>query len=236
MQTEVFVRRKTRTNLSGQGKTPYPCVVGHEIVGVAVRVGSKAEGGIKVGDVVGVGAQSDSCLGRDGDCHECTHDEENYCTKTVNTYGGKHRNGDPSYGGHALYHRCPSHFVIKIPDGLAPEYAAPMLCGGVTVYSPLKHFGAGPGKRVAIAGVGGLGHFAVLFAKALGADEVVGISRKASKKQEALDVGCTDYIATEDDKNWSKTNFRRFDLIISTISSAKVRSTQRSYSLPRQPY
>ncbi|KAG5919406.1 hypothetical protein E4U61_000933 [Claviceps capensis] len=207
---------------SGWGQTPYPCVVGHEIVGVAVRVGSKAEGGIKVGDLVGVGAQSDSCLGRDGPCNECKTDSENYCTKSVHTYGSVHRNGGKGYGGYALYHRCPSHFVIKIPDGLAPEHAAPMLCGGVTVYSPLKHFGAGPGKKVAVAGVGGLGHFAVLFAKAMGADEVVGISRKASKKQEALDLGCDDYIATEDDKDWGKRNARRFDLIISTISSEKM--------------
>jgi D-arabinose 1-dehydrogenase-like Zn-dependent alcohol dehydrogenase len=101
-----------------------------------------------------------------------------------------------------------------------------MLCGGVTVYSPLKHFGAGPGKKVAVAGVGGLGHFAILFAKALGADEVVGISRKASKRQEALDLGCDDYIATDDDKGWAKLNARRFDLIINTISSEKVSNTK----------
>ncbi|KAG6007121.1 hypothetical protein E4U21_006305 [Claviceps maximensis] len=207
---------------SGWGKTPYPCVVGHEIVGVAVRVGSKAEGGIKIGDVVGVGAQSDSCLGRDGPCSECSTDAENYCKKIVGTYGAVHRNGGKAYGGYSLYHRCPSHFVIKVPDGLAPEHAAPMLCGGVTVYSPLKHFRAGPGKRIAVAGVGGLGHFAVLFAKALGADEVVGISRKASKRQEALDLGCDDYIATDDDKDWGKHNARRFHLIISTVSSDKM--------------
>lgn len=97
-----------------------------------------------------------------------------------------------------------------------------MLCGGVTVYSPLKHFGAGPGKKVGIVGVGGLGHFAVLFARALGAEEVVGISRKASKRKEALDLGCTDYIATDDDEDWQVKNTRRFDLIISTVSSEKV--------------
>ncbi|OAQ88789.1 NADP-dependent alcohol dehydrogenase [Purpureocillium lilacinum] len=211
---------------SGWRKAPYPVVVGHEIVGVAVRVGSQAEGNIKVGDLVGVGAQSDSCLGRDDGpsfkCAECAERSENYCTRSVVTYASRHRNGDKSYGGYARYHRCPSHFVFKIPDGLAPEFAAPMLCGGVTVYSPLKHFGAGPGKRVGIVGVGGLGHFAVLFAKALGADEVVGISRRASKRQEALDLGCTDYIATEDDKDWETKNARRLDLIISTVSSPKM--------------
>ncbi|EEY19043.1 NADP-dependent alcohol dehydrogenase [Verticillium alfalfae VaMs.102] len=209
---------------SGWRQAPYPVVVGHEIVGVAVRVGSKAEGGIQVGDVVGVGAQSESCLNNDPDydCAECADGSENYCTRNAPTYGSKFRNGDKTQGGYARYHRCPAHFVFKIPDGLAPEFAAPLLCGGVTVYSPLKHFGAGPGKRVGIVGVGGLGHFAVLFAKALGADEIVGISRKASKRQEALDLGCTDYIATADDEGWETKNARRLDLIICTVSSAKM--------------
>lgn len=193
-------------------------------MGVAVRVGSKAEGNIKAGDRVGVGAQSDSCLGRDGPCDACSDNRENYCKSRVNTYAAKHRNGGTAWGGYAMYHRAPSHFVIKIPDGLAPEDAAPMLCGGVTVYSPLKHFGAGPGKKVGVVGVGGLGHFAVLFAKALGADEVVGISRKASKKDEAISLGCDDYIATDDDADWAAKSAGRFDLIISTVSSPKVRS------------
>ena len=212
------------TRVAPQGASPYPVVVGHEIVGTAVRVGSKAEGNIKVGDLVGVGAQSDSCLGRDGHpCHQCSSKNENYCTNVVSTFPGKHRNGGPAYGGYGMYHRCPSHFVIKIPKGLAPEHAAPMLCGGVTVYSPLKHFGAGPGKKVGVVGVGGLGHFAVLFAKALGAEEVVGISRKDSKRKDALALGCSEYIATDDDKDWATKNARRFDLIISTAASPKVR-------------
>lgn len=207
-----------------QGATPYPCVVGHEIVGVAVRVGPKAENGIKVGDIVGVGAQADSCCGRGPKaCQPCKDGDEPYCeNKSVNTYGSTHYNGGMAYGGYALYHRARSHFVFKIPDGLDPADAAPMLCGGVTVYSPLKHWGVGPGKKVGIAGVGGLGHFAVIFAKAMGADEVVGISRKASKRDEAIQLGCDDYIATDDDKDWAKHNARRFDVIISTVSSAKM--------------
>lgn len=214
-----------------QRQAPYPVVVGHEIVGVAVRVGSQAEGGIKVGDIVGVGAQSDACLNRKlGDdnnerpkCNECASGEENYCTRMAPTYGSKFLStGDKTQGGYARYHRCPSHFVFRIPEGVAPEYAAPLLCGGVTVYSPLKQFGAGPGKKVGIVGVGGLGHFAVLFARALGADEVVGISRRESKRQEAMDLGCTDYIATADEEGWETKNSRRLDLIISTVSSPKV--------------
>lgn len=219
-------------------------VVGHEIVGVAVRVGSKAKGGIQVGDVVGVGAQSDACLNRalndeqsnKTECYQCHSGQENYCTRLVPTYGGKFLStGDKTQGGYARYHRCPSHFVFRIPDGLAPEYAAPLLCGGVTVYSPLKHFGAGPGKKIGVVGVGGLGHFAVLFARALGASEVVGISRRESKRQEALDLGCTDYIATADEEGWETKHMRSLDLIISTVSSPKVRTPLSSKSALRLP-
>jgi alcohol dehydrogenase (NADP+) len=96
------------------------------------------------------------------------------------------------------------------------------MCGGITVFSPLKFHGAGPGKSVGIVGVGGLGHFAVLFAKAFGADEVVGISRRESKRADAINLGCDDYIATSDDADWVKKNSERFDLIISTVSSNDV--------------
>jgi D-arabinose 1-dehydrogenase-like Zn-dependent alcohol dehydrogenase len=127
-----------------------------------------------------------------------------------------------SYGGYGNYNRTNSHFVFKIPDGLDSADAAPMLCGGITVYSPLKNNGCGPGKTVGIVGVGGLGHFAVLFAKALGADKVVGISRKASKRQSVLDLGADEYIATDDDEGWATKNKRTLDLIISTVSSSNM--------------
>lgn len=191
-------------------------------MGIAVRVGSQAVGGIQPGDLVGVGAQSDSCQSRAGPCHECEHGLEVYCPGLVETYNAVHRNGTRSQGGHANFHRAPSRFVFRIPAGLAPEFAAPMLCGGITVYSPLKHWGAGPGKRVAILGVGGLGHFGVLFAKAMGADEVVGISRKADKRADALALGCDAYIATDDDEAWEQRWERHFDLIISTVSGHNV--------------
>uniref|UniRef100_L2G8C4 Zinc-binding alcohol n=1 Tax=Colletotrichum fructicola (strain Nara gc5) TaxID=1213859 RepID=L2G8C4_COLFN len=187
---------------SGWGPAPYPVCVGHEIVGVAVRVGSKAEGGIKVGDRVGVGAQSDSCLGRQGDCEPCSTKNEQYCPKSVHTYGAFHfhYNGGKAMGGHAKYHRCPSHFVVKIPDGLDSAYAAPMLCGGVTVFSPLKNHGCGPGKTVAVGG----------------------ISRKADKRDEVLKMGADDYIATAEEGDWAKKYANTFDLVISTVSSSKV--------------
>ncbi|KAL4880600.1 chaperonin 10-like protein [Aspergillus karnatakaensis] len=207
---------------SGWGPTPYPCCVGHEIVGTAVRVGSEVKD-IKVGDRVGVGAQSESCLGRKGDCEECASGNEPYCVKHfAGTYAGQYLNGGKSYGGYATYHRAPAHFVIKIPEGLDSASAAPMLCGGVTVYSPLKHYGAGPGKTVGIIGVGGLGHFGVLFAKALGADKVVAISRKKSKAEDALKMGADKYIATAEDENWVAENRRSLDLIVCTVSSSKM--------------
>ncbi|KAF5013106.1 hypothetical protein FDECE_876 [Fusarium decemcellulare] len=207
---------------AGWGPTDFPCVVGHEIVGIAVRVGSEAEGNIKVGDLVGVGAQTDSCQSRDGPCQACESHLENYCKDMHLTYNTTYRTGGKAYGGYALYHRSPSHFVIKIPDGLLPEYAAPMLCGGVTVYSPLKVFGAGPGKRIGVVGVGGLGHFAVLIAKAMGADRVIGISRRSDKREEALALGADEYIATAEDENWSQKHAGTLDLIICTVSSPKM--------------
>jgi D-arabinose 1-dehydrogenase-like Zn-dependent alcohol dehydrogenase len=97
-----------------------------------------------------------------------------------------------------------------------------MLCGGITIYSPLKHHGCGPGKRVGIIGIGGIGHFGILFAKALGAQEVVAISRRDNKKADALQLGADRYIATEDEPNWAEKNARSLDIIISTVSSANV--------------
>jgi alcohol dehydrogenase (NADP+) len=197
--------------------------VGHEIVGTAIRVGSKAVGGIKVGDRVGVGAQAESCLGRLGDCPECSMGLEQYCThKFVGTYNDHFINGDKTYGGYALYNRTPSHFVVKIPDGISSADAAPMLCGGVTVYSPLKNNDCGPGKRVGIIGLGGLGHFAVLFAKAMGADRIVAISRKAEKGADALKLGADLYIATDDEPDWAAKHARSLDIILSTVSSTQV--------------
>lgn len=131
-------------------------------------------------------------------------------------------NGEKSYGGYALYNRCPSHFVIKIPDGISSAAAAPMLCAGITTYAPLKAHGCGPGKRVGVIGVGGLGHFALLFAKALGADQVVAISRGSSKKEDALKLGADHYISTQDQVDWAKSNTATLDLIISTVDSPKV--------------
>ncbi|KAK4186498.1 chaperonin 10-like protein [Podospora australis] len=203
---------------SGWGPTMYPCCVGHEIVGTVVRVGSRVTH-LKVGDRAGVGAQSDSCR----DCDACNNGRENYCqNRHVGTYNGKYANGGKSYGGYSTYNRAPANFVVKIPSGISSADAAPMLCGGVTTYAPLKHHGAGPGKTVGIIGLGGLGHFGVMWAKALGADKVVVISRSSAKKEDAFKMGATDFIATAEDPDWAKKADSTIDLIVCTVSDTNM--------------
>ncbi|KAF7551754.1 hypothetical protein G7Z17_g4814 [Cylindrodendrum hubeiense] len=202
---------------SDLGPTLYPCCVGHELVGKAVRVGNNVKN-IKVGDRVGVGPQAQSC--EQPDCYECSSGQMNYCSRAVGTYGAVYPNGEgKSYGGFGNYNRTSSSFVFKIPDGLASEDAAPMLCAGITVYTPLKKYGCGPGKNVGIVGIGGLGHFGILFAKALDADKVVAISRKSSKREDALALGADTYIATGESDDWSTPNRRSLDIIVLTASS-----------------
>ncbi|EXF83619.1 cinnamyl alcohol dehydrogenase [Colletotrichum fioriniae PJ7] len=207
---------------SGWYPAPYPICVGHEIVGIAVHVRRKAIGDIKVGDRVGIGAQANACLGRFGRCKACDGGKESYCKKPVHTYGAFHYNGGKAMGGYATHHRCPSYFVFKIDDRLDSASVAPMLCGGITVYSPLKLHGCGPGKTVGVIGIGGLGHCGILFAKALGADRVVGISRSESKRDEVLKMGADDYIATAERLDWATEYTGVFDIIINTIGTSKV--------------
>ena len=203
---------------SGWGPTNYPCVVGHEIVGKAVRVGKDVKTGVKVGDRVGVGAQSGACMNQKGDCTNCADGQENYCqVQSTGTYNSKWPSGEKSYGGYAKYWRGASTHVIPIPDGVDSSEAAPMLCGGVTLYSPLKANGCGPGKRVGIVGIGGLGHFGLLWAKALGADKVVAISRTDAKKEDAFKMGADDFIATAEE-GYEKKYANSLDLIVSTVS------------------
>jgi alcohol dehydrogenase (NADP+) len=137
----------------------------------------------------------------------------------VGTYNSRYANGEWSMGGYADYIRVAAHFCIKIPDRLASEHAAPMLCGGVTMYSPLRRNGAGPGKRVGIVGVGGLGHFGIMFAKAMGCEYVAAISRKRDKEGDARAMGADVFIATEEEDKWARTHSRSLDLVICTVSS-----------------
>ena len=174
----------------------------------------------RIGDRVGVGAQCSSCL--KPDCEECSSGLEQYCDHFTGTYNAKYPDGKVTYGGYADYWRGPSHFVFKIPDSIPSEEAAPMLCGGVTLYTPLKKNGCGPGKKVGIIGIGGLGHFGLLYANALGADKVVAISRTAAKKKDALKLGAADFIATDEDKDWAKHHEKSLDLIVCTVSSPNM--------------
>ncbi|KAF3930725.1 hypothetical protein ABW19_dt0209441 [Dactylella cylindrospora] len=211
--------------LSGGWHAPeFPYVVGHEIVGRAVRVGSQVTH-VKVGDRVGVGAQSDSCL--KPDCEFCSNNNESYCPEFVQTYDGRHKCGDRTQGGYADNTRVPGAFVINLNKytNLPSEYIAPMLCGGVTMFSPLKRYGAGPGKKVGIIGLGGLGHFGIMWAKALGA-EVYAISRNAKKAEDAKKLGADHIITTDDTPDWSKVYGSTLDLIVSTANSPRMPLTE----------
>lgn len=140
----------------------------------------------------------------------------------VGTYNGKYADGSKSYGGYADYCRAPGHFVVKIPDAISLAEAAPMLCGGITTWCPLVKNGAGPGKKIGIIGIGGLGHFGLLWAKALGCSKVVAISRSSSKAEDAKEMGADSFIATDEDKDWNKKNRCTLDLIVSTVSSPNM--------------
>ncbi|WFD45718.1 alcohol dehydrogenase (NADP(+)) [Malassezia furfur] len=140
----------------------------------------------------------------------------------VDTYNSIWPDGSIAQGGYSTNIRAPEQFVFPIPEGLKSEHAAPMLCAGLTVYSPLLRNKVGPGSRVGVVGIGGLGHFAVMFAKAMGA-EVVAISHSANKKDDALKMGASEFVSTKEDPEWSKKYLNKpFDVIINTASSAAV--------------
>jgi uncharacterized zinc-type alcohol dehydrogenase-like protein len=197
------------------GNSKFPMVPGHEIAGVVERVGGQVKR-FKVGDRVGVGCMVDSCK----ECESCKQSEEQYCEKrNVLTYNDIELDGEtPTYGGYSHRITVPERFVVRIPDNLPLDKAAPLLCAGITTYSPLAHWGAGPGKSVAVVGLGGLGHMAVKLAAAMGA-EVTAISRSLSKKADAEAMGAKHYLATADASAVEQAQ-ERFDLIINTVSSA----------------
>jgi alcohol dehydrogenase (NADP+) len=145
-----------------------------------------------------------------------------FCAGQTGTYNGKYADGSKSFGGYADFSRVPGHFVVKIPDGIPSALAAPLLCGGVTVYSPLRQYGAGTErKHVGIIGIGGLGHFGLLFAKAMGA-EVTAISHSASKKKDAEAMGASHFIATADGDHVFKENANKLDLIVATTNDENM--------------
>jgi len=149
--------------------------------------------------------------------------DEQHCKSVVNTFDSPWPvDGSQSRGGYATYWRGMGRWVVNIPDAIPSDLAAPMLCGGVTAFSPLTQHGAGPGKRIGIVGIGGLGHFGVMGAKALGCSEIVAISRTSTKKADAMKMGATGFIATDEDKDWATTHAGTLDLIVSTVSSPKM--------------
>jgi len=189
----------------------FPMVPGHEMAGIVTEVGS-AVTKFKVGDRIGVGVFVDSCR----ECEYCLADMENYCIKgPVPSYNGRHYDGEPAYGGYARETVVEERFAVHIPEGIDLPEAAPLLCAGITVYTPLTHWNAGPGKKVAILGMGGLGHLAVKIAVALGADVTV-LGHSTSKKADAIEFGAVDYLTTKETIGVVKN---KFDMILNTTSA-----------------
>ncbi|MDF2561581.1 MAG: alcohol dehydrogenase [Microbacterium sp.] len=195
------------------GPQRYPLAPGHEITGTVAAVG-EAVTRHAVGDRVGAGCLVNSC----GECRNCVRGEEQYCTEgAVQTYGGTDRDGTVTQGGYSEQVVVTEKFVLRVPDSLPLDVAAPLLCAGITTYSPLRHWNVGPGTRVAVVGLGGLGHMGVQIAHALGA-EVTVLSQTLSKKDDGLRLGADHYRATSD-----PTTFRElrssFDVILNTVSA-----------------
>ncbi|MGN6325154.1 NAD(P)-dependent alcohol dehydrogenase [Pseudolysinimonas sp.] len=195
------------------GEISYPQVVGHEIAGIVTEVGSEVTKHA-VGDRVGVGCMVNSCR----ECENCLAGEEQYCLKgNTGTYASVDRDGTVTQGGYSTHVVVDEDFVLRIPDALDLATVAPLLCAGITTYSPLRHWNAGPGVRVAVVGLGGLGHMAVKFAHAFGATVTV-LSQTLSKKDDGLAMGADDYRATSDDATFRELR-NSFDLIINTVSA-----------------
>jgi uncharacterized zinc-type alcohol dehydrogenase-like protein len=195
------------------GPVSYPQVVGHEIAGEVVEVGSDVRK-FAVGDRVGVGCMVNSCR----ECENCLAGMENYCLNGMTgTYGSLDRDGTITQGGYSTHVVVNEDFILRLPEEIPYEAAAPLLCAGITTYSPLAHWNAGAGTKVAVVGMGGLGHMAVKIAAAMGA-EVTVLSQTLSKKDDGLRFGATDYFATSDPATF-EILANRFDLIINTVSA-----------------
>lgn len=195
------------------GGSIFPMVPGHEITGVVTSVGPEVTK-YKIGDKVGVGCFVDSCR----TCVQCKRGLEQYCTEAlVLTYNSRERDGTPTMGGYSDKIVVHEDYVLRIPGNLPLDAAAPLLCAGITLYSPLMHWRAGPGKSVAIVGLGGLGHMGVKLAHALGADVTV-LSQSLKKQEDGKRLGADHFYATSDPQTFTKLR-GTFDLIINTVSA-----------------
>lgn len=205
------------------GGSIFPMVPGHEIIGRIAKVGDRAARW-KAGDIVGVGCFVDSCR----ECEACQAGEEQYCERGMSlTYNGYERDGkSPTYGGYSTRITVDQAYVLRIPDGIPLHRAAPLLCAGITTYSPLRHFGVKAGDRVGIVGLGGLGHMGVKLAKAMGAHVTV-LSHSPGKREDALTLGADGFIATQDPAVFV-THAGRFDFLLDTVSASHDYNTYLS--------
>lgn len=188
----------THTIDENWGPSDWPTVVGHEIAGVITRVGKNVTT-LKVGDRAGVGGLCSSCH----QCKQCKNGNEQLCPEKKFNFGYRYPNGDKTYGGFANKWRGDYRFAHKLPEGLSNENAATFLCGGITTYAPLKRANVNSSSVVGVMGIGGLGHFGILFAKAMGA-KVIGMSQSEKKKDVALELGCDEYLNYNDEEQMAK--------------------------------
>ena len=196
------------------GGSIYPMVPGHEIVGRVAKVGAQVKK-FKAGDLAGVGCMVDSCR----ECNSCREGEEQYCDRgqTVLTYNSRAKDGSPTYGGYSNNIVCDEAFVLKVSPKLNLAAVAPLLCAGITTYSPLRHWGVGEGQRVGVVGLGGLGHMALKFAHAFGA-HVTQFTTSPGKEQDAKRLGAHEVVLTRDPANLAKLA-GSFHFIIDTVSA-----------------
>jgi len=194
------------------GQAMYPVVPGHEMVGRVTEAG-EAVSNLKVGDLVGIGCIADSCRS----CNPCESGDEQYCEQGFcMTFNSKDRSGEKTFGGYSTHYTAHSRYVVRIPEGMDEAATAPLLCGGITVYSPLKRFAAGPGKKVGVLGLGGLGHLAIKISKAMGAETIM-LTSSPGKVADAEKLGADGVVLTSDE-DALKSAAASFDLIINTIS------------------
>ncbi len=196
------------------GGASFPMVPGHEIAGTVASLGAEVTRW-RVGETVGVGVFVDSCR----ECEACLAGEEQYCERGMTvTYNGHERDGStPTYGGYSERIVVDENYVLRIPPGLPLDGAAPLLCAGITTYSPIRHFGPGAGDEAAVVGLGGLGHMGVKFLKAAGAHVTV-LSHSPSKRDDAARLGADDFVVTSADGSFER-NASRFSFILDTVSA-----------------
>lgn len=223
------------------GAALFPMVPGHEIVGVVTRIGEDVSK-FSVGDRIGVGVFIDSCR----NCENCVRGLQQYCLEGMTgTYNGYERNSSQiAFGGYSNYFVIDQDFAVKVPNSLELSAVAPLLCAGITLYSPLRHWKAQPGQRIAIMGLGGLGHMGVKFASALGA-EVTVLSHSKTKEADARRMGATHFVDTQN-ADWNKGLKKQFDLVLNTVSAdldlepylstLKTDGTLVVIGLPGKPY